>query len=574
MGIDLLYKYYSKLEQLNKLEVVKSKRMKLNKNHTITFQVTEIIKLLEKECGAYNLMFDDIPIWWFIRNELYRSLSDSLLEKRGYKKIFKYENNKQENSINIILSKFKIYIIFIIRSFISLFYIQFCRDCKIDMIFLTNPVAFRKYENRKQDIYFSKIAKFLKSNNYLFIERTSQKNCKYNSALPRKKVIFFDGLMLLSIIKNCVKIIKLKYKNKHFLIKGWDNFSENCYQINFKVFSADFLLQTIRKIIFSLIPKIIIQVGASKVLLKKFSPNIILETGSNESSVIALNYIAKKQNTKIFELQHGYITNANIAYSYFLPKNYKDIKPLPDKIFVYGDAFKDMITNVPDNIISKNNIKVIGYQRMENYFKNKISKTDSIYRRVRKILKIKKNANVVLVTSQWNTNIWLSEFLYKVLSLIDKTTYILLKLHPVEVKQNEWREIYKKLLFNSNFRIIKDEDVDLYDALLASNIHATTHSTVFFECLSLGIPNIIIKHPWFEYGMKISEYIPVSTKNMIIIDSSQEFVTEVNKIFQDENYKKKIINYQKAISSYFYANDKDSKKNIIEEIDKVLKYRS
>ncbi|GAI12530.1 unnamed protein product, partial [marine sediment metagenome] len=163
------------------------------------------------------------------------------------------------------------------------------RDYKIDIIFFTNDVAFRKYENIKQDFYFGKIAKYLKNNKYLFIERPSQMNVKHSSTLFRKKVIFFDGLLLISLIKNFYKIIKIKYKNE-YNIKEWKNFSEKCYQINFKIFSADFLLQTIRKIIFSLIPKIIIQVGASRILLKKFSPKIILEINGNESSVIALNF--------------------------------------------------------------------------------------------------------------------------------------------------------------------------------------------------------------------------------------------------------------------------------------------
>lgn len=176
-------------------------------------------------------------------------------------------------------------------------------------------------------------------------------------------------------MKNWTSIIKQK---RCPLIKNWDTFEENCNKTNFKILSGDYILKTIKNLLTSLVPKIIIQVGASKILLKKLLLKVVLVIGSSESGVIALNLIAKQKGAYVIELQHGYITNTNISYRYFLPNDYREIKPLPDKILVYGDASKDIIIERSENVFSQDDVKVIANPRLGSFLRNKLRKSKSI----------------------------------------------------------------------------------------------------------------------------------------------------------------------------------------------------
>lgn len=106
-----------------------------------------------------------------------------------------------------------------------------------------------------------------------------------------------------------------------------------------------------------------------------------------------------------------------------------------------------------------------------------------------------------MVTSQWAVNIWLSDFLSKVLSLVkEENIFILLKPHPGEIDQ--WRSVYGKIINHPRLRVVTDREIDLYEALIASDIHATISSTVFYESLSLCIQyyyKTYLVFMWYKY---------------------------------------------------------------------------
>lgn len=284
---------------------------------------------------------------------------------------------------------------------------------------------------------------------------------------------------------------------------------------------------------------------------------MIVETVSYNFGTRAFNFVAKKQNIPIIELQHGVFHNLHIRYVYFIPvSNIKD-KLLPDKILVYGKFFKETILTTGSAFLSED-IKIVGFSRLTNFLKECQRKYKPIRKEVRKRLGTNNNIFLITISSNLAVSSHLLQFFKKTLPLLEKNINICIKLHPMSI-ENE-KLIYKDIAHYPQIKIITDDMIDFYQLLVASDVHATINSTVFLECLVPGVPNIIIRSPDRSILCGI-----IGQNKIITVNTAKEFINEINKL-QKKNYREMIIKKGKEMSSYFYSKNNFPEDSIVNEI--------
>ena len=513
-------------------------------------QATKIMKLLEMKSSVYELEMDSIPIWWFIRFRFYNRLLNYLNLKEEKKETFQNSNI----SIRTIICNCKKGGVFLLRSLSSLIHIAANRYKKRPILLLVYPVDFKKTNGEAHfDIFINSIYQNL-SDKSIVIERPGLGEQDFQSFLFRKNTIFLDWAILFSIFKNCFKLWKIPK------INNWERFKNKCEGVNFEIISSKWILNTIKELIFSARNKIIIQITAAEIILNRFKPKVIVETTSYDSGTVALNLIAKRQNIPVIELQHGIITKTHIGYTYFIPTNYVGNRPLPNKILVYGEAFKNAILTF-GNAFSSENIITTGFPRLNNFLKENQSRKKDIRTAVRRKLGISNDAFLVTISSQPTTNIYLSKFLKKLL-LLEKDIIICIKLHPSEVDNRKL--IYQNISSHPQIKIVTDKTVNIYELLISSDVHVTVASTVFFECLALGVPNIILKGPGYSHILEI-----LDQSKVVIADTPKDFIEELNKLKQNTHYRKVVIEEEKKISNSFFIK-KDCPESLI--VEEIVKY--
>jgi UDP-N-acetylglucosamine:LPS N-acetylglucosamine transferase len=510
----------------------------------------EIIKLLELNCGAYNLKLDGIPVWWFIRTHFYYKLLDQLRENLGQKKI----GHSRRLSIREFIFSYKKILVFFIRAVIG--FIRMLRYIieKKEILFLMYPassdIVKKGIEN---NVPLGRIYQRLKEHS-IVVETLSLKSNDIYSLLFYKNVIFIDCIFFISFIKKFFKLFKPTK------IDNWESFEKKINETNFEHVSSKWISFIAKELILSFKHKIILQIESARILLNYFKPKVIVETTSYNSGTLAFNFIAKEMGIYVVEIQHGLIPKFEIGYTYFIPYYYVNKKPLPDKLLLYGEAFKENILKAGNGFLDQN-LVVTGYLRMNEFLSKINTDKKNIKFRVRNKLGIKNEVFLITFTSQPILNIFLIQFLEKIIPLLGKEIFICIKLHPLE---NEKELDYKKLLPSSTIKIVKNQ-VDLYDLLIASDVHVTICSTVFLEAMNLGVPNIILKLPGYEGVIRSMNH-----KDLIILDSPDDFVNEITHLKNDHIYRRAIVKRGKQISKRFFTDFKDTEKLIIKEITKIL----
>ena len=101
-------------------------------------------------------------------------------------------------------------------------------------------------------------------------------------------------------------------------------------------------------------------------------------------------------------------------------------------------------------------------------------------------------------------------------------------------------------LSDSRVRVILDKDVDLYELLIASNMHVTVYSTVFLECLSLEVPNVIVKCPGYEVAFEL-----VDRQDLLVAGTPQELVALVRKLAGSSGYRDEVIREEGDLQEIF-----------------------
>jgi len=213
-------------------------------------------------------------------------------------------------------------------------------------------------------------------------------------------------------------------------------------------------------------------------LFKRVQPSYLLlvDAYGNHGIVAA----ARETGVKVIELQHGAFDRYSPGYAWSVAdKPYKEIMPLPNRVFVYGDYWRDELLALgfwqPEEVISVGSPQIDRYRNLSNNKRN----LDNVCR--------------IILTTQGIDIPQLVEFTLQLLNVADfsgLTVHIDIKLHPMESSKDNYVNL---LGSRPNVRIIlANEDPSTYDLLSQADLHLSIYSTCHYESLGLGVPTIIL----------------------------------------------------------------------------------
>lgn len=416
-------------------------------------EIAKVIIDIEKELDLFGFRYCNVPIWWFARDRV---------EGLVYNKITGY--NILQSAAEFSTTKYKIK-----KGVESIPYIFKTSVNKSFDIFALSTASARRYkENDKDFDVFFDILSFIDDVNYVILE-TPDHWCHSKNPYS-KHVIYGDILSLVGNIGRefpslCIKHNDYK-KIKDFCKSIYSSLYNRGIQIEFEVLYSTVL----KSCAFICATRYI-----AERLLEKINPRIILvECGYSPSHMI-IQYIAKKANIPVIELQHGLIVPNSIGYFWGI-NDWDQLKesPFPDKLVVFGSHFKKLLLN--NNFLKASNIEVLGYPYLW-----------LMKERYREIKKENDAENTILITSEPQySDFWIDT----ALEIVNNSGFkILLKPHPDELDTVE--EKYKKVMQEPKIKVITTALL-LYEAFRYAEYHISIGSASVLEALSFGLKNVII----------------------------------------------------------------------------------
>jgi hypothetical protein len=210
-----------------------------------------------------------------------------------------------------------------------------------------------------------------------------------------------------------------------------------------------------------------------KWMINRIQPDYLLMTTTyTYHAIIAA---AKEAHVEVIEFQHGMVDHTHNGYSwsdYALP--YIEKMPIPDKIFVYGDYWKEQLSQRGfwgERLVS------VGSLRMDQY-------------RLCEVFP-QPDTTTLVVTTQ-NVDIQpLIDFFARFAWLADSLAYkLIFKLHPGENDKSRYAVSFAD---NPKVQILLgSENPSTYQLIASANFHLSIYSTCHFESLALGVPTIIL----------------------------------------------------------------------------------
>ena len=512
-----------------------------------------IIRLLETDCGVYDLKVNDIPIWWFIRDRFSIWAMGHFSEAQGDNTFSNTEHSSGFFS-NIVSFCFR-GSVFLLRSLSGIIHtigVKLRHSRKSRVMFFTLSAAVRGRKDGRKfdmvvDLLYSRI-----SDRSLVVERTTLSNWDFQSLLHRKNTIFYDWMMLLSVLKSLPRFRKAP------AIKGWNLFESKCRDVDFVGISAEELLDVVMWLICQHSFKVLVEVGAAQMLIQAFKPSVVVETTSYDSAARALTLAARRRGLPVVELQHGMIYGSHPGYAFFIPDDYQGERPIPNRILAYGEASKQAILETGNAFVAED-IVVTGFPRLATYLKDiDRGKRQRVRDEVRAYLGINEATFVATVTSDYLIAPRLAGFLAETLQNLERNRFVFcIKLHPIEPDTS-----YKAIAQDPRIRILSDKDVDLYDLLAASDVHVTVDTSVFVECFALGVPNIIVAYS--DHDSPVLEVVEQS--EITTVNTPQMFIEELSKLSEDSTHKEMVVAKGRQIAGRFFANEDYPENAIISEI--------
>lgn len=215
-------------------------------------------------------------------------------------------------------------------------------------------------------------------------------------------------------------------------------------------------------------------------ILKHFKPRfILLQTSYSNQALIAA---AKGTSIPVIELQHGLIDQFHPGYAWSsMALTFKENMPIPDRIFVYGDYWKEQLcqnhfwTHEPISVGSTH-IDQFRNIRNRNFGESPLH---------------------VVVTTQGFEKESLSRFLVEFIQAISlsKEIRLFIKLHPRETLKDPYLHAFQQ--YPNTFVLLANETPSTFELLTQADFHISVHSTCHYEALGLGVPTIIL--PFKDY---------------------------------------------------------------------------
>jgi hypothetical protein len=336
---------------------------------------------------------------------------------------------------------------------------------------------------------------------------------------------------------------------KHFSSETlMENWYYNGINLKFETFN---LIEQLIKIN---VPLILWYIEFGKKLIIKESPDrivLINETGLIERSIILAS---KERNIPCFSIQHGLISKdkgdhlckLDDDHFEFVPK-----PPLPDKMFVYGEIFRNILLDI--SYYQNSQVMDVG-----NPIWDELSKTIRIFEpiNIKKSLKIPTESKILMYSTQPipdGSNLILTEELFNFFETLEKKEYFLVvKVHP-----REKIETYQRYNITNLENILFLRDESLSKLLSISDLLITGFSTTILDALIFNVPAIavisshsMINSFFYETGISYNSEI----KNL---------ESTVNQALTDKETGKFDLNRQELIKKIARGLDQNSTERMI-----------
>lgn len=346
----------------------------------------------------------------------------------------------------------------------------------------------------------------------------------------KKKFLAFEVFLILKKTLFKLKIDDRYLKNKLGLLESFD-----------LTFNNKDLYELLNKFLFVNIEDLFIsylrEIHAAEKFIKLLKINKVICTDEADRARCFI-YAANKLGLETFAIQHGIITKASV--SYFIPS--KDENYVPKKTFLWGETFKEILIE-NTNIYKEDNIFVVGQVRTDYLFK----KINSEKRILDKSNKLK-----VLYATQYVEDLSneATELLFSALNDFKEPYELLIKTHPAEYSSEKYSNYIKKYNLK-DVRIVND--MDIYDAIIWSDIVVSVHSTINLEALLLNKPSMcLLLNKYWDKGNFVKDGVSFGAKNK----------EEINYIFNNL----KIIDKNEYLKKNFYKIDGNVTNRILKNI--------
>jgi len=266
-------------------------------------------------------------------------------------------------------------------------------------------------------------------------------------------------------------------------------------------------------------------------LLKKISPNLIVEDVHYSIDNMIINELAKKMHIPTIELQHGIIGEGHIAYNYSLDES---IPQFPDMIMLFSDYWKETATYPIEN----DKLIPVGFPYFERQVNEYKKNSYDLFVRAKTVVflsqpnGVTKGLDVIAV----NTHNRLNEHDWKVI----------FKLHPSEY--DGWQMVYP-MLVNTDIEVIDSQQKSLYEIFSISKALVGVCSTSIYEGIGFGLAAFIYDMPGSERMDDICE---------------REFATKVS---DSENLCEYLLNMN---DNYEVKSEELWKSNALENMKEII----
>ncbi len=506
-------------------------------------------------------LYDNIELYNFCRGSIYDKLkellnkyilieslldyfdeeieinTDDLVYKYLAEKVFLIKCNfecSKSNSQKSINFKFK-NISRIIRGFKYILKIKLKNKEKT--LFLTQANSINSISINKDMISYDSqfggvLEKFRKDKKSFVIQYLNNDSLLDKSLNLGNDFLPFENFILMKkfIYKLNMKSSKINNRLMYLQDINFYFHNKNLYE-----FINEFLLKDLEHIMNSYLHEIY----AAEKLIKFMNINKVVAIDEADR-IRCFIYAANRNSIPTFAIQHGIITLGSSAY--FIPT--EDCAYIPKKTFLWGEKFKKtLIDNT--RIYNNKNIEVVGQIRTDYLF-NKLKYNNEIY---------KSDEIKILYATQSIKDLTYeaTEILFESLKELKSKYSLVIKLHP----NDNYEDIYKDLINKYNIENVEiTRSIDIYDAIIWSDVVISVHSTVNLEASILNKPSIcILLNKYWDEGDFVKENISLGAKN------KEELTKFLGNL---DTYK---LDNEMIINSYFYKIDGLVSNRIINSIN-------
>jgi len=349
--------------------------------------------------------------------------------------------------------------------------------------------------------------------------------------------VFFDVNLAFEIIKKSLKYLRVwnhilkseKFRNE-LVINNRD--------------CSKMILPLLEDIISKMIIESIFYFEITKKIIDRFKPKLIVSGGGLTTQERAIIHAANEKNIKAYSVQEGLVCDS--LYHCCTEDDIKRGYKTPDKMFVYGQATKDILTK--EKGYKSRNIIIVGSPNSD-YIERLRKKIDKISELKR--LKLDPELKTITFFTVPCAIPLMEKMFMDVVYPIKRigNLNLIVKLHPRDMLYNRYKEILNKSGIQ-NVQIIKD--VNVYNTLLISDVSIVySFCTVCLEALMSKkktlILNIDIGYGIHKKFLKMSKFIVNKPKEIekmirdIVEDEKKETIRgndeKINKFITNEVYK-------------------------------------